>query len=269
VASGQGSGYLKGGIAEIVVCLGVVEEGRRQAVEEYLARRYFPKERSDMRYTGHYYHTKSGLHLAPYRAYDAKHGVWLSEDPIQEEGGINLYGYVGNSPLRKMDPLGLFGYDADGSVNWFSVGDDVCDIAKNGLGTGVMQALDGLNPFDDPFANGGWIPEGADTNYAAQIAGYTNPAGLGLRGAQGLGLANALAKSKALGLGSKILGRGGKFGNKGKANANNLCRVGWSWKGSSQAGKNVLRMATGKPLKSGPQWLRSLWDKVRHMDILE
>jgi hypothetical protein len=46
VASGQGSGYLKGGIAEIVVCLGVVEEGRRQAVEEYLARRYFPKERS-------------------------------------------------------------------------------------------------------------------------------------------------------------------------------------------------------------------------------
>lgn len=107
VASGQGAGYLKGDIAEIVVCLGVVEEGRRQAVEDYLARRYFAKERSDMRYTGHYYHGKSGLHLAPYRAYDAKHGVWLSEDPIQEEGGINLYGYVGNSPLMKFDPLGL------------------------------------------------------------------------------------------------------------------------------------------------------------------
>ena len=107
VASGQGSGYLKGDIAEIIVCLGVVEEGRRQAVEDYLARRYFPKERSNFRYTGHYYHAKSGLHLAPYRAYDAKHGVWLSEDPIQEEGGINLYGYVGNSPLMKFDPLGL------------------------------------------------------------------------------------------------------------------------------------------------------------------
>ena len=107
VASGQGLGYLKGDIAEIVVCLGVVEDGRRQAVEEYLARRYFAKERSNFRYTGHYYHTKSGLHLAPYRAYDAKHGVWLSEDPIQEEGGINLYGYVHNNPLMWIDPLGL------------------------------------------------------------------------------------------------------------------------------------------------------------------
>jgi hypothetical protein len=33
--------------------------------------------------------------------------VWLSEDPIQEEGGINLYGYVGNSPLMAVDMLGL------------------------------------------------------------------------------------------------------------------------------------------------------------------
>ena len=32
---------------------------------------------------------------------------FLSRDPLGEEGGINLYGYVGNNPISKIDPLGL------------------------------------------------------------------------------------------------------------------------------------------------------------------
>lgn len=34
-------------------------------------------------------------------------GRWLSRDPIAEDGGLNLYGYTGNSPLNFTDPLGL------------------------------------------------------------------------------------------------------------------------------------------------------------------
>ena len=62
---------------------------------------------SDMLYTGHYYHEKSSLSLAPYRAYVAELGRWLSRDPIGEAGGINLYGYVSNNPMNFWDPLGL------------------------------------------------------------------------------------------------------------------------------------------------------------------
>ena len=58
-------------------------------------------------FTGHYQHEASGLVLAPYRAYDAELGRWISEDPIAERGGVNLYGYVRNRPLNWIDPLGF------------------------------------------------------------------------------------------------------------------------------------------------------------------
>lgn len=42
-----------------------------------------------------------------YRHYDPATGRWPSRDPIAERGGINLYGFVGNDPLRNIDILGL------------------------------------------------------------------------------------------------------------------------------------------------------------------
>jgi RHS repeat-associated protein len=57
--------------------------------------------------TGHHHHEKSVLVLTWFRAYDAETGRWLSADPLGEEGGINLYGYVGNNPIVRIDSLGL------------------------------------------------------------------------------------------------------------------------------------------------------------------
>jgi RHS repeat-associated protein len=51
----------------------------------------------------------SGLTLYPFRAYDPTLQRWLNRDPIGETGGINLYGFVGNSPVNEIDPLGLEG----------------------------------------------------------------------------------------------------------------------------------------------------------------
>jgi len=32
---------------------------------------------------------------------------WLNRDPLEEAGGINLYGFVNNSPISLTDPFGL------------------------------------------------------------------------------------------------------------------------------------------------------------------
>ena len=59
-----------------------------------------------------------------YRYYNPSTGRWLSRDPIAEKGGRNLYGFVSNDPLNKIDPEGLSiikVYYADGSTEriWF------------------------------------------------------------------------------------------------------------------------------------------------------
>jgi len=66
---------------------------------------------ADLLHTGHYYHRESGLTLAPFRGYAPDTGRWLSPDPIREAGGLNLYGYVRNNPVSRVDPLGLCGKD--------------------------------------------------------------------------------------------------------------------------------------------------------------
>lgn len=56
------------------------------------------------------------------RWYSPNTGRWLSRDPIQEEGGINLYAFVGNSPVNAIDLFGM--YTKSGTT--FSV--DECEI---------------------------------------------------------------------------------------------------------------------------------------------
>ncbi len=84
---------------------------------------------ADFGFTGHYYHTGSGLYLTLYRAYDANAGRWLNRDPLFNRDQIapkeisaleslkatrfgmneadNLYQYVYNRPINSIDKLGL------------------------------------------------------------------------------------------------------------------------------------------------------------------
>lgn len=62
---------------------------------------------TDFGFAGYYYHQASNLYLTLFRAYDPNEGRWLSRDPIAEKGGINLYSYVANNPLSRVDFNGL------------------------------------------------------------------------------------------------------------------------------------------------------------------
>lgn len=63
---------------------------------------------ADFRYAGMFYDTSTGLYLTHHRAYSPAIRRWLSRDPLGEGGGVNVYAYVFNNPVRWTDPLGLF-----------------------------------------------------------------------------------------------------------------------------------------------------------------
>jgi uncharacterized protein (DUF2235 family) len=52
-----------------------------------------------------------------YRYYSPGLGRWLSRDPMEESGGVNLYGFCANSPADSVDSLGLALYAFDGTWN--------------------------------------------------------------------------------------------------------------------------------------------------------
>lgn len=62
-------------------------------------------------YTGREYDAETGLYYYRARWYDAKIGRFISEDPIGFGGGVNQFRYVGNNPVNRIDPLGLYEID--------------------------------------------------------------------------------------------------------------------------------------------------------------
>lgn len=59
-------------------------------------------------YTSRERHARSGFYYYRARLYDPQTGRFLTQDPIGPLGGVNLYAYVGDSPVNLIDPLGLF-----------------------------------------------------------------------------------------------------------------------------------------------------------------
>lgn len=59
---------------------------------------------------------ETGLHYYGYRYYDARNGRWINRDPIGENGGLNLYGFVGNDGVNWLDVLGLVETPAGGII---------------------------------------------------------------------------------------------------------------------------------------------------------
>jgi len=61
----------------------------------------------DFGFHGQFLDEESGYYNYAYRYYSPELGRFINRDPIEERGGINLYAFVGNSPVNRYDRFGL------------------------------------------------------------------------------------------------------------------------------------------------------------------
>ncbi len=114
------------------------------------------------RFSTKYQDDESGFYYYGHRFYSPELGRWPSRDPIEEQGGENLYGFVANNPVNLIDLLGELGYS---SLGWYSILNcpsikdyekDVLEakakkIAKNCKTT--SETLPGLSEFHESTFN--------------------------------------------------------------------------------------------------------------------
>ena len=61
----------------------------------------------NLRFPGQYYDVETGLHYNYFRDYEPSTGRYIESDPSHLSGGINLFAYVENNPLKSYDFYGL------------------------------------------------------------------------------------------------------------------------------------------------------------------
>jgi len=70
-----------------------------------------------------------------YRYYHPALQVWLNRDPIAEDGGLNLYAFVRNQPISRIDPVGL------AVITGLSLSDGSGDSPEPSVGDGSSTTL--------------------------------------------------------------------------------------------------------------------------------
>jgi RHS repeat-associated protein len=122
------------------------------------------------RFSTKYQDDESDLLYYGRRFYKPSTGTWPNRDPMEEEGGINLYGFVCNNPINCFDPFGFKDYKlgtADptitpdaGAGTWNSETATAGSIAMKGLMAGGITVVwvgmpDAVNHLWHYFDNSG------------------------------------------------------------------------------------------------------------------
>jgi RHS repeat-associated protein len=105
-----------------------------------------PAQLPSHRFSTKYTDEETGLVYYGYRYFSPGLGRWLSRDPIEEQGGLNLYGVVGNDAINQVDVLGMA---RRGRCNR-----NRCPWEGPGGPTGTSRRLPDYNPGDsDKWSN--------------------------------------------------------------------------------------------------------------------
>ena len=97
----------------------------------------------------------TGLYYYGYRFYDPETGRWPSRDPIEERGGINLYGFVGNDGVNWLDILGMApgeSYKTQDLASKAALADAFALTQKNGIENcgWILKNGDNCFTYDEP-----------------------------------------------------------------------------------------------------------------------
>jgi len=128
-------------------------------------------DKNPLRFSTKYTDDETGLVSFGRRYYDPRNGRFLGRDPIEERGGRNLYGFVGNEPINHGDRLGMETF-----LTWVPYFDDFGnpigsrmtedDYYFPGFGGGFLgQAFYGLLGLDALFAGSRMPVYGTPTPY--------------------------------------------------------------------------------------------------------
>ena len=105
----------------------------------------------DFRFSTRQFDTETGLIYYGFRYYSPDLGRWMSRDPLEEAGSLNLYGFCNNNSVNGFDILGL----AD-ELSFSAYGYNVLETYK-GMGRGAANIGREIVSFFGDILVGGYV----------------------------------------------------------------------------------------------------------------
>jgi RHS repeat-associated protein len=115
---------------------------------------------------GYYFDGDPSQYYIRTRHYSPALARWLSFDPLIYNGALNLYEYVGNSPLTRTDPTGLENFYVCGQIVGAGAGTERCCARTCGCnhydiyGDESGLVVEGWGGGQPPVKGGGKVPSG-------------------------------------------------------------------------------------------------------------